>query len=167
MYCPKCAAKTSEHFTFCNNCGYNISAKNMPPLKEPSDPHIIHKPYKAAYILGIVGSILITFLIFISLVIYQALDLFFLSVHISFNFIIIFALCSASNLAGTLLLIKEKHIGMIFYFLSALLPTVLYFIYLPSGFASLLFTPLMLAAGITALIRKNQLVKYYNQPYTR
>lgn len=168
MYCPRCKAENSEHFNFCNNCGLNFAAKNNPPpLKEPSAPPIIHKPYKAAYTLGIIGSILISFLIFVSLVIYKFLDFFNLlssSITLTPLQIFLFLICGAAGIAGSYLLVKEKLIGVVPIFAAALLPTVLYFIYLPMGFASLVFTPLMTAAVITALIRKKQIEKYYSQP---
>lgn len=164
MYCPKCKTENSEQYNFCSNCGLKLTENNLQPpiVREPSDPPIIHNPYKASCTLGVIGSIISLFLFYKALQSGKYLESFnlFDSNTISMFF---FMVCGAAGIAGTLLLLKEKLIGIILYLLSMLLPTVLYFIYLPAGYASLLFTPLMFAACITALIRKKNLDKYYSR----
>ena len=185
MYCSKCGTKNDDNSSFCFSCGSPLR-QAVPP--QPTDPQMPappmavprtgpvyvpkqQKPYRAEFTLGLVGAIVgaVIFAILAILSVAELLDELYIDDYdyYAYGMVTVSAVfCLASfilgfigssqinngNLKGGVLLIIGSGISLICMFFS------------PYSFMTLLYWPLLLAGGITALARRATLQKSGEYP---
>ena len=182
MYCSKCGTKNDDNSSFCFSCGSPLR-QAVPP--QPTDPQIPappmavpstgptyvpkqQKPYRAEFTMGLVGAI-VGAVIFAILAILSVAELLYeldMEYHVYGIVTASAVFCLASfilgfigssqinkgNLKGGVLLIVGSGISFICMFFS------------PYSFLTVLYWPLLLAGGITALARRSSLQKSGEYP---
>ena len=169
MYCPNCGTPNDDNGTFCTSCGSafrNLEAPRQdfaqaPPMRAPTQQSanqqpitIDAKPYKTEFVLSLIGSIIgsIIFIILLSTGIdelsYSTYDGWIIiagSVFVLASFVLGFigmALFQKGQGSGGILCVIGGALGFI----------AIFFGYV--GTTTMLYFPLILAAGIVALARR-------------
>ncbi len=171
MNCPNCGTANEGGGTFCTSCGaefHNLeapqpSSAQVPPMSSPGQqyypvpgqqnypaPSPTNKPYKAEYVMGLIGSI--TAIVFL-VILYQ-------SGFGYFGYIMGVIVCSILSIPAIILgfigsskINKGQGAGGILLTIGGGLGFIGVFF----SWATLFYFPLLLAAGIMVLVRRRKI----------
>ena len=177
MNCPNCGTPHDDNNTFCTSCGHAVlpdGPADVPPMAQPGaapaapasmtqpgfSPSAPAKPYKAEFIMGLIGSI-IGAVMFLVLIIIGATSWWFGGLVIGGSMFVLAAFIL--GFIGTGQVGKGKGSGGILLTIGGGLGFIGMFFGVWISWITVFFFPLLLAAGIMALARRRSVEKTFPQ----